>query len=90
MGDFGFSINKSRGHGRTFVLGVGGYHSVLLGFNSSLLPATNQPTNQPLFIPVDWFAFAKHKRNHLVFQKLTFFSYCGIIHIYKIYHLDHF
>ena len=67
-------------------LGWEGYHSVLLSFNSSLLP----PRNQLLSIPVDGFAFAKHKRNHMVFQKLTFFSYCGIIHVYEIYHLDHF
>ena len=70
-------------------LGWGGYHSVLLSFQ--FLPsASPQPTNQPLSIPVDGFAFAKHKRNPMVFQKLTFFSYCGIIHIYEIYHLDHF
>ena len=56
----------------------------------SIPPFCLPATNQPLSIPVDGFALAKHKRNPMVFQKLTFFSYCGIIHVYEIYHLDHF
>ena len=54
--------------GRAFVLGGRrGYRSVLLGFNSSLLPPPNptQATTDLLSIRLDWFAFAKYNWNHI-------------------------